>query len=109
MSCFSLCKSGHLCFVLYHRAEVYYGYVMFLQAKYVQQHSYAVEVGLEQENYEVAENVGDSDLALLVCANTTSDVLVGFTVTVSAQSGTALGKLYIVYWSSSISLMPSFK
>ena len=95
VKCFSSCKSGHLCFVLYHRAEVYYGYVMFLQAKYLQQHSYAVEVGFEQESYEVAENVGDSDLALLVCANTSSDVLVGFTVTVSVQNGTALGKLYL--------------
>ena len=61
----------------------------------IQQHSYAVEVGLEKESYEVAENVSDSDLALLVCANTSSDVLVGFTVTVAVQNGTALGKLVL--------------
>ena len=88
--------------------EVYYGYVMFLQAKYLQQHSYAVDVmpiqvGLEQESYVVAENVSDSDLALLVCASTSSDVQVGFTVTVSVQNGTALGKLYLsVHWCSLI-------
>ena len=53
-----------------------------------------IQVDLEQESYEVAENVSDSDLALLVCANTSSDVQVGFTVTVSVENGTALGKLY---------------
>ena len=63
----------------------------------IQQHSYAVEVGLEKESYKVAENVSDSDLALLVCANTSSDVLVGFTVTVAVQNGTALGKLVLHY------------
>ena len=52
---------------------------------------------LEKESYVVAENVSDSDLALLVCANTSSDVLVGFTVTVSVQNGTALGKLVLHY------------
>ena len=56
-----------------------------------------VLVELEKNVYEVAENVSDIDLALLVCANTSSDVQVEFTVTVSVENGTALGKLVLHY------------
>ena len=36
------------------------------------------------------ENVSDDSLALLVCVSS-SDVTIGFTVTLSTQSGTAIG------------------
>ena len=53
-----------------------------------------VQVGLERESYSVGENVGDNNLALLVCAVTSTDVPFGFTVTVSLQNGSAIGKNY---------------
>jgi len=53
----------------------------------------AVQVGLERDSYTVRENISDSDLALLLCAITSTDVQSGFTVTVSLRNGTAIGKI----------------
>ena len=51
-----------------------------------------VQVGLERDGYSVGEAIGDDDLALLVCAITTTNVQFGFTATISLQNGTAIGK-----------------
>ena len=51
-----------------------------------------IQVGLEEDSYSVAEDMSDNDRALLVCANASTSVEFGFTVTVSFQSGTAQGK-----------------
>ena len=50
------------------------------------------QVGLEEDNYSVREDIGDNDLGLLICANASNDVEFEFTVTISFQNGTAQGK-----------------
>ena len=55
-----------------------------------------IQVGLEQDSYSVGEEISDSDLALLVCANVSTDVESRFTVTIALQSGTAQGKSIII-------------
>ena len=51
-----------------------------------------IQVGLEEDNYIVREDIGDNDLGLLICANASNDVEFEFTVTISFQNGTAQGK-----------------
>ena len=51
-----------------------------------------IQVGLEEDIYSIREDIGDNDLALMVCANASNDVEFEFTVTISFQSGTAQGK-----------------
>jgi len=51
-----------------------------------------IQVGLEEDSYSVAEDMSDNDRALLVCANASTSVEFGFTVTLSFQSGTAQGE-----------------
>lgn len=49
-----------------------------------------MEVRIGRSTYTVNENISDDSLALLVCV-ISSDVTTGFTVTLSTQSGTAIG------------------
>ena len=53
-----------------------------------------IEVGFERSVYTVNENVGDNNLALLVCVNASS-VATEFTVTLSTENGTAIGNCHI--------------
>ena len=49
-----------------------------------------IEVSFVRSIYTVNENVGDNNLALLVCVNA-SNVTTEFTVTLSTENGTAIG------------------
>ena len=49
-----------------------------------------IEVSFERSIYTVDENVGDNNLALLVCVNA-SNATTEFTVTLSTENGTAIG------------------
>ena len=49
-----------------------------------------IEVSFQRSIYTVDENVGDNNLALLVCVNA-CNATTEFTVTLSTENGTAIG------------------